>query len=290
MAASSGPSWYEILGVEPSATPAEIKAAWRAATDKFEPGSGASQFRLFNEAADTLLDPEKRAAYDAGLGMADAPASPAAEKPVAEKPAAPAPAEQPAVETPAPATHVEKPSRLAGVLDPLARSTVALATTAVLLVAAIVASVVLVLHVNDTVDEAATGPQGERGGKAAQAVAEDAMKAALSYDYRHIEVDRQKAGSYVAPSFRKEFLATYDLLTEGPNGTPGGAIKLKAVQTVDLKSSGVVDADAERARILVFLNTETTKTDAQPQVRAWRIRVTMVNQGGKWLIEGLDIY
>ena len=61
----SSPSWYDILGVAPDATPAEIKAAWRDATDKFEPGTGASQFRLFNEAADVLLDPQKRNAYDA---------------------------------------------------------------------------------------------------------------------------------------------------------------------------------------------------------------------------------
>ena len=47
--------------------PTEIKAAWRNATDKFEPGSGSGQFRMFNEAADVLLDPERRAAYDASL-------------------------------------------------------------------------------------------------------------------------------------------------------------------------------------------------------------------------------
>src|SRR4051794_5980389 len=61
------PTWYDILGVARGASPADIKAAWRAATDKFEPGSGTSQFRLFNEAADVLLDPQRRAAYDAEL-------------------------------------------------------------------------------------------------------------------------------------------------------------------------------------------------------------------------------
>src|SRR5690349_18826496 len=64
-----GPTWYDILGVTPESTPDQVKAAWRDATDKFEPGTGASQFRLFNEAADVLLDPEKRAAYDAELAL-----------------------------------------------------------------------------------------------------------------------------------------------------------------------------------------------------------------------------
>src|SRR3954447_6788035 len=68
------PTWYDILGVGREATPDEVKAAWRAATDKFEPGSGTSQFRLFNEAADVLLDPARRVAYDAELAGPDAPA------------------------------------------------------------------------------------------------------------------------------------------------------------------------------------------------------------------------
>src|ERR1051325_3373999 len=69
----TNPTWYDILGVDRGASAAEIKAAWRDATDKFEPGSGQSQFRLFNEAADVLLDPDKRAAYDAELGGTTAP-------------------------------------------------------------------------------------------------------------------------------------------------------------------------------------------------------------------------
>ena len=67
MTNTPNPTWYDILGVEHDATPEQIKAAWRGATDKFEPGSGTSQFRLFNEAADVLLDPARREAYDAEL-------------------------------------------------------------------------------------------------------------------------------------------------------------------------------------------------------------------------------
>ena len=68
MASTPSPTWYDVLGVSRDASPEEIKAAWRTATDKFEPGSGSGgQFRMFNEAADVLLDPERRAAYDATL-------------------------------------------------------------------------------------------------------------------------------------------------------------------------------------------------------------------------------
>lgn len=63
------PTLYDILGVPRDASPEEIRAAWRDAADRFAPGEGGStrQFRLFNEAAEVLLDPERRREYDASL-------------------------------------------------------------------------------------------------------------------------------------------------------------------------------------------------------------------------------
>ena len=89
----ANPTWYDILGIAPEATPEEIKAAWRNATDKFEPGTGASQFRLFNEAADVLLDPQKRAAYDAEHGLAATEVSLTKEPAPVDVVEAPSPAE-----------------------------------------------------------------------------------------------------------------------------------------------------------------------------------------------------
>src|ERR1700712_5107479 len=54
MTSTPSPTWYDVLGVSRTASPYQIKAAWRLATDKFEPGTGAGQFRMFNEAADVL--------------------------------------------------------------------------------------------------------------------------------------------------------------------------------------------------------------------------------------------
>ena len=82
------PTWYDVLGVSRDASPAEIKAAWRNATDKFEPGSGSGQFRMFNEAADVLLDHERREAYDASLD-ADQTGRPAPPADAAESTPAP---------------------------------------------------------------------------------------------------------------------------------------------------------------------------------------------------------
>ena len=89
------PTWYDVLGVHRDASPAEIKAAWRTATDTFVPGSGSGgQFRMFNEAADVLLDPERRAAYDETLGAA--PVDTTVVEPEHEEPGPSAPGPVPA--------------------------------------------------------------------------------------------------------------------------------------------------------------------------------------------------
>ncbi len=61
--------YYEILGVKPDATEAEIKTAYRRLARKFHPDvskeAGAEdRFKSINEAHEALRDPERRASYD----------------------------------------------------------------------------------------------------------------------------------------------------------------------------------------------------------------------------------
>jgi len=58
-------NWYDLLDVDPDATSDEIRAAWRSAIEGMDPTD--RRFRVYNRAAEVLLDEDKRAAYDVEL-------------------------------------------------------------------------------------------------------------------------------------------------------------------------------------------------------------------------------
>ena len=38
----------------------------------------------------------------------------------------------------------------------------------------------------------------------------------LSYDYQHMDADRDRAVQVLTPSYKKQYVKTFDLLTQGP--------------------------------------------------------------------------
>ena len=80
------PSLYDLLDVEETASAEEIRQAWRAAITDLDPTD--RRFRAFNDAAGVLLDPAKRADYDARLAAERAAEEETADGPPASVPAA----------------------------------------------------------------------------------------------------------------------------------------------------------------------------------------------------------
>ncbi|KQT93708.1 hypothetical protein ASG49_01615 [Marmoricola sp. Leaf446] len=289
----TSPTWYDVLGVPRDASAVAIKQAWREATDKFEPGSGAGQFRMFNDAADVLLDPERRAAYDATLdgGPDAAVGTGTTPAPVTDRTSEPAPAprgpRRPARRRGTAATTAAEPrrSRVPGFLAAPARSTAVLVVLALLAVAAVTAAVLVGLRVQD-----AAVAQDARA--EAPASAERAAAAMLSYDYRTLPEDRQRASRYLTGGFKKQYLDNFTLLEKQPDGTAGPAVQSKAVVKASVESSGVVDisSSGRTARVLVFVNQVSEKEGADPQIFQNRVQMTMQDVDGRWLVSNLRSY
>jgi Mce-associated membrane protein len=304
------PTWYDVLGVRRDASPEEIKAAWRDATDKFEPGSGSGQFRMFNEAADVLLDPEQRRRYDATLDAERAPETAHASTGTAPRTAAattPAPVleRDPAPDSasdsgtvpdtddhaspdteapPAPARRRGSRGVSTGVLAALgALNLLTLGLVAVLTLAVLVATAITGVKVHqegniiDARDEA-------------PAVAERAAKAVLSYDYRTLPADRKRASAYLTSDFRKKYLENFTLLEKQKDGTPGAAVQTKTVVTSSVLGSGVMDDDDGVVRVLVYVNQTSTRPGRDPQIFQNRVAMTMEHVGNRWLVDDLKSY
>lgn len=285
--APGSPTWYDVLGVPQDAAAEEIKAAWRQATDRFEPGSASGQFQMFNQAADVLLDPRRRAAYDASLAGSTPDEQPPAPRPiedpvVLEKPTEPAKrARRVRPLNPVKPAKGEGPLvRTLGGLHPLL-----LALLAVLTVAALVVALVIGVKVDQKAAVASARDE-------APAAAEQSVKALFSYDYRKLDQDRKRAENYLAGSFQKTYLRNFDALEKQKDGTPGLAVQSKAVVTADVQGSGVVDVndDGTVVRVLVFVNVTSRKGTGQPQIFQNRVAMTMTKDGSRWLVDKVDSY
>ncbi len=281
--ATPHPTWYDVLGVEPDATPEQIKTGWRSATDKFEPGSGSGQFRMLNDAADVLLDPVKRAEYDASLGAVTG--SGASAVPIEE--AGPTHELEPA---PAAPVSERKPGRT------VKRARTRPARVPASRAAGIVAAVLALLTIAALVTAGYLGLQVRKDARAADArdaapaAAEAAAKSVFQYDYRHLAADRNRAEKFLTGGYEKEYAKTAALLEKQKDGAPGLAVQTKAVVTSSVLGSAVMDADEDTARVLVYVNLTSKQGSGQPRVFQNRVVMTMKKTGDTWKLSKVKTY
>lgn len=279
------PTLYDILGVPQDATPDQIKHAWRDAAERFEPGSGGStaQFRLFNEAAEVLLDPARRREYDAQLA-AQRPTekAPDEKQPPAEK--APAePPRSPADDTAAVAVAREpEPGSAAGGAGAPRWLMAALGVLALLLVAT---AAWLGLNTYD-IREVRRHDQVSEAARTAPATAERAAGVILSYDYRSLDSDEKAAERYMTAAYAKQYAQTFDKLVRG------NAERLKAHVQATVRASGVSHADPDRANVLLFVDQSTVSTanGGEKQTALNRVEMKMVRQDGAWVVNDITSY
>ena len=119
----------------------------------------------------------------------------------------------------------------------------------------------------------------------APSVAERAAKAILSYDYTSLDHDEKVAASYLTPAYRTKYEHTFQLVK---NNAPN----LKAKVTARILGSGISEADAGHANVLVFVDqtTKSTANGGQAQVALNRVMFDMVRQDGRWLVNGITSY
>lgn len=265
------PTWYDVLGVERDASPAEVRAAWRGAIADLDPSD--RRFRSANEAAEVLLDADRRAAYDATLEPVED--RPAPEPIVSTVTPTKAPGTKPArtrrspesAGTPA-GSSAGTASRRTGPVVPLW----ALAAAGVLAVVLVTLAAVAFFRPHVDPDDVAS----------AQTAAEQAIVPVLSYDYRALEEDAAAAQSYLTEDYREDYQQLFSVIQDN-------APRSKAVVRAEVIASSVVRTAPEQVEVLLFVNRPTTnKQVTEPVVYRDQVTVTMVEQDGEWLVDRLE--
>lgn len=270
------PTWYDVLGISRDASREQIREAWREAADRLEPGTGSPRrFRLVNEAAEVLLDPARRAAYDATLG--EEPPEPAT-----TLPGPPLPGASP-VATPAPSSASATPTgtgpggRVApwwvlGLLGVLAAVAVGFAAY--------------------FVTQAQRAEEYQEALDRAPAAAESAAAAVLSYHHESLEADRDAAARFLTEGYRDDYLDTFDKLVAETARETRATVEAEVLASSAMLGGGAGEHDPDRVPVLLFVNQSSTSTASStgPSLALNRVRFDMVEVDGTWLVDGITSY
>ncbi|MGH3507965.1 MAG: hypothetical protein ACRDO2_12260 [Nocardioidaceae bacterium] len=114
----------------------------------------------------------------------------------------------------------------------------------------------------------------------APAQAERAAEQILAYRYDRLQADADAAKDFMTDGYAQGYQDTVDDLLAAP------ASQVKAQVTATVNESGVARVAPAEVDVLLFVNqTSTTTLEPEPQTALNRVVLTMVEQGGRWLVD-----
>ncbi len=117
----------------------------------------------------------------------------------------------------------------------------------------------------------------------ALAAAKTAATAVLSASYRTVDNDIAAARKDLTPRFRQQ----YDRIAQASFRQM--VVDNQAIITAQVEAGGVKLASPDRVVVLLFINQLSTNNKRPvPRLDQPRVRMTMVRQGGRWLVDGMD--
>ena len=250
---------YDFLGVSRDADAAEIRSTWRALIADLDPSD--PRFRAYNEAAETLLDPARRAEYDETL-------EPVEPKSVEEPEAGEESSERVSLEKMPPPVVTETGGRRLPLVPAWVLGVVGLVTAL-----AVVAVVLLWSQPSEgSIESASTD---------AKVAAQTAIEPILSYDYRTLDQDQNDAHRYLTSSYQAQYDKAFNDLIR-PN-----AAQTKTVVTVKVVDAAIVRTQGDdMVQVLLFVNRPTSNK-ARTVTYKDQVTVTMVREDGRWLVDRL---
>jgi Mce-associated membrane protein len=172
-------------------------------------------------------------------------------------------------------------SYLSGPVEPApsGRTPVLAIATAVVGVLAIAAIVVMVIYINRASHASAVAKARVDALKAATAE----TAAALTYNYQTLDSDFAKAEAGMSTSFRANYAQT------ASQQVAPLARHNHAVTTGTIAAAGVISATATKVQVLVFADqtVQNKLLNATSRLDRSVIQVSMIKQGGHWVIDGL---
>lgn len=255
MSTAPAADWYDALGVDPAATPDEVRAAWRSAVADLDPTD--RRFRLCSRAAEVLLDPARRAAYDAEIAVqAEVQTDVQADVRSVEQEAS-----VELVETTGP-----RPRLVPGWV---------LVVVAGFLAGSLVVAGALLARPSDSAVMSDT--------EAARAAAERAIVPVLSYDAHHLDESAAAARRHLTPAERARYDKLFAVVRQN-------APRTGTVVTAKYLASGIVRSGTDRVDVLVLVD-QVTRNKQHPEIPVVyknQVTVSMAQVDGRWLVDGLS--